>query len=172
MINNIKNMLKNLFQQNNLRKIGWVVAVGNIIMMFFSANYFLFMAKFPIIPWLFFNVCFPSALIFLIGFFSKNKTIMAFSIPFLAYFGVGGLFVFSWSDGMIMAQISHIFMTLAIIYTVLEVARTKEWRRSILGFLVGLAVFLIIFPIHQNYIKIHPEYLKMLGDPKFEKIIK
>lgn len=157
--------------QNRLRKIGLAIAIGNIIMMFFSANYFLFMAKFPIVPWLVFNACFPSALFFLISFFSKNKIIMSASIPFLAYFGGSGLFVFSWSGEMIMAQISHIFMALAIVYTVLEVAKTKEWKKFILGFVLGLAVFLIIFPIHQNYIKNHPEYLEKMGDPKFEKSI-
>ncbi|MFZ5933082.1 MAG: hypothetical protein ACOYT7_03360 [Patescibacteria group bacterium] len=127
------------------------------------------MAKFPVIPWLFFNACFPSALIFLIGFFLKNRAAMAFSIPFLAYFGVGGMFVFSWSREMIMAQISHIFMTLAIIYTILEVIKTKEWKRPFLAFLAGLVIFLIILPIHQNYIKNHPEYLQKMGNPKFEK---
>jgi len=59
-------MSQKLFQENKLRKIGWIIAVGNIVMMLFSANYFLNMAKFPIVPWLFFNACFPSTLIFLI----------------------------------------------------------------------------------------------------------
>lgn len=157
--------------QNKLRKIGLIIAIGNIVMMFFSANYFLFMEKFPIVPWLFFNACFPSALVFLIGFFSKNKIIMSASIPFLAYFGGGGLFVFSWSGGMIMAQISHIFMVLAIVYTVLEVAKTKKWKKFILGFVLGLVVFLMILPIHQNYIKSHPGYLEKMGDPKFGESI-
>jgi hypothetical protein len=158
-------------KQINLKKIGLIIAVGNIIMMFFSANYFLFMAKFPIVPWLFFNACFPSALFFLIGFFLKNKTMMSASIPFLAYFGGGGLFVFSWSGEMIMAQISHIFMVMAIVYTILEVVKTKEWKKFILGFSLGLAMFLIIFPVHQNYIKNHPEYLEKMGDSKFEESI-
>jgi hypothetical protein len=158
-------------KKDNLRKIGLAIAIGNIIMMFFSANYFLFMAKFPIVPWLFFNACFPSALIFLIGFFLKNRVIMAFSIPFLSYFGIGGLFVFSWSVEMIMAQISHIFMVFAIIYIILEIIITKEWKLPVFGFLAGLIAFLIVLQIHQDYIKIHPEYLKMLGDPKFEKIM-
>ena len=162
-------MIQKLFQENNLRKYGWIAAGGNMLMMLFSANYFLSMAKFPIVPWLFFNACFPSTLIFLIGFFLNNRVLMAFSTPFLAYFGVGGMFVFSWSGGMIMAQISHIFMTLAIIYTILETIKTKEWRQSILGVLAGFIVFLIILPIHQNYIKNHPEYLKKMGDPKFTK---
>ncbi len=164
-------MFQKLFKENNLRKTGWIIVVGNIIMMFFSANYFLNMAKFPIIAWLFFNVCFPSALIFLIGFFLKNRTIMAFSIPFFAYFGVGGMFVVSWSGGIIMAQISHIFMTLAIIYTILEIIKAKEWRQAVIGFIAGLIIFLIFLPIHQNYIKTHPEFLEKFGGPKFEKMM-
>lgn len=162
-------MLQKLFQGNNLRKIGWVIVVGNIIMMFLLANYFLFIAKFTIIEWFFCNICFFSTLIFLIGFFSKNKTIMTASIPFLACFGGGGLFIFGWQGGMIMAQISHIFMILAIIYTILEVIKAKEWRHSILGFFIGLIVFLLFLSIRQNYIKTHPELVEKFNDPKFEK---
>jgi hypothetical protein len=81
------------------------------------------------------------------------------------------MFIFSWSGGMIMAQISHIFMTLAIIYTILEVIKNNEWKRSVFGFLAGLAVFFVILPVHKDYIKTHPEYLEKFGDPKFEKSI-
>lgn len=162
-------MFQKLFQENNLRKIGWAVVVGNIIMMFFSANYFLFMAKFTVIEWFFGNICFFSTLIFLVGFFSKNKSIMTVSIPFLAYFGGGGFFVFGWSGGMIMAQIGHIFMMLAVIYTILEDVRVKEWKQSVFGFLAGLILFLFFLPIHQNYVKTHPELIEKFGDPKFEK---
>lgn len=155
-----------------MRKIGWVIAGGNIIMMFFSANYFLVMAKFPVIPWLFFNACFTSALIFLIGFFLKNKTVMAFPIPFLVFFGTAGMFVFGWSGGMIMAQISHIFMTLAVVYVFVETIASKEWKRFFAGLIFGLVAFSIILPFHQNYIKSHPEYIEKMGDTKFEEMMK
>lgn len=159
-------------KENSLRKIGWIITVGNIIMMFFSANYFLFMSKFPVVPWLFFNACFPSTAIFLIGFFLKNKSVMAFSIPFLTFYGTGGMFVFGWSGGMIMAQISHIFMTLAVVYVLIETIKAKDWKQFVGGSVFGLAAFLVILPIHQNYIRTHPEYLEKMGDAKFENKMK
>lgn len=166
-----KFMNKFLFKENKLRKIGWIIAILNILVMLNSMNYFLFMAKFPIIAWLVFNICFPSTLFFLIGFFSKNRAIMIASIPFLAYFGIGGLFVFGWTGTAIFSQIGHIFMTLAIVYAILEIIRSKEWKNAVLGFSVGLIAFFIILPIQQNYSKNHPEFLKKLGDPKFEKMM-
>lgn len=155
-----------------MKKIGWIIAGGNIIMMFFSANYFLMMAKFPVVPWLFFNACFASALIFLVGFFWKNKTVTAFSIPFLTFYGTCGMFVFSWSGGMLIAQISHIFMTLAVIYVLIETIVMKEWKRFFAGLTFGIAAFLIIQPLHQKYVKSHPEYIEKMGDAKFEEMMK
>lgn len=157
-----------MIKENSLRKGGWVIVILNIIMMFCSSNYYLRIVKFPVTAWFFFNICFFSVLIFLVGFFLKNKMIMSASIPFLTYFGTVGMFVFSWQGMMIIAQIAHIFMTLAIIYIILESIRGKEWKRPIGGFLVGLIIFLLFLPIHQRYIKNHPEYLEQetLGDQK------
>jgi len=152
--------MQKIFKQNNLRKIGWVVVILNIIMMLLSANYYLRMVNFPITAWFFFNICFFSTLIFLIGFFLKNKVIMTMSIPFLAYFGTGGMFVFSWHGMMIIAQIAHIFMTLAIVYAILESIKAKESRKPFFGFIIGLIIFSIFLPIHQKYIKTHPEFLE------------
>lgn len=48
--NNLEPTSRRLILGQVLRKIGWIIAVGNIIMVFFSANYFLVMAKFPESP--------------------------------------------------------------------------------------------------------------------------
>lgn len=149
-----------MIKQNNLRKIGWVIATLNMIMMILSAYFYLIMVEFPITAWFFFNICFFSTLIFLIGFFLKNKVIMSASIPFLAYFGTRGMFIYSWQGMMIIAQITHIFMTLAIVYIIFESIKSKEWRKLIIGFIIGLVIFLIFLPMHQNYIEFHPEFLE------------
>lgn len=58
-----------------------------------------------------------------------------------------------------MAQISHVFMTLAIIWVLIETIASKVWRRFFAGLIFGLVAFLIIQPLHQDYIKAHPEYV-------------
>lgn len=158
-----QNKIQNLFKENKLRRIGWVIAILNIVMMLLSANYFLVMAKFTITEWFFANICFFSTLIFLAGFFLKNRTVMTASIPFLAYFGTGGMFVFSWQGEWLIAQIGHIFMTLAIIYAVVESIKAKKRKQSVLGFIAGLLIFSIFLPVHQNYIKTHPELIAKSG---------
>jgi len=81
------------------------------------------------------------------------------------------MFVFSWQGMMVLAQIAHIFMTLVIIYILLECLKTKEWKRPVFGFLIGLVIFSFFLPLHQNYIKTHSEFLEKekLGGHKFGK---
>lgn len=155
-----------------LRRTGIAVAVLNLLAVLNAANYFLFQAKFPVFAWLMFNACAPSVMLYLAGFFTKRYEIMTASIPFLSFFGIGGLFVFGWTGFAIISQVGHILMTLAVIYIIATVIIEKNWKLPLAGFIIGLIVFLAILPIQQKYVKSHPEYLKKLGDPKFEELMK
>ena len=108
---------------------------------------------------------------FLIGYFTDKKYLMAASLPFLFFFGVGGLFVFGWIETSIFAQIGHILMTIAASYAIFIIVIEKKFKEGLIGFCSGLILFLMILPLQQNYVKDHPEYLKKLGDPKFEKLV-
>ena len=94
---------------------------------------------------------------------------MTASVPFLSFFGIGGLFVFGWTGFAVISQVGHILMTLAVIYIITAVTLEKKWKLPLAGFIVGMVLFLIILPFQQNFVKAHPEYLKKLGDPKFEE---
>ncbi len=155
-----------------LRKTGWIIAILNGLAILNGANYFLFQAKFPVIAWLSFNICAPSVTLYLTGFFSKRREIMTAALPFLAFFGGSGLFIFGWTGFAIISQIGHILMTLAIIYIITILILEKNWKLPVIGFIIGLILFFIIFPLQQNYVKSHPDYLKMLGDPKFEEMMR
>jgi hypothetical protein len=158
--------------EKTFRKSGIALAVLNLLAIINGANYFLFQAKFPVFAWLMFNICAPSVMLYLIGYFTKRREIMTASIPFLAFFGTGGLFTFGWTGFAIISQVGHILMTLAVIFIITTVIKEKKWKLPAAGFIIGLIIFLIILPFHQKYVKSHPEYIKKLGDPKFEEIMK
>lgn len=154
-----------------LKKTGWIIAVLNILMIMQSTYYFLAVARFPAEGWLFFNACAPSIIIYLVGFFLKRISIMAAALPFLSFFGIGGMFVFGWDGTSLYAQAGHICMALAIIYISAEIYFSKAYKSMGMGLAAGLAAFLIILPIQQSYVAGHADLQKKLGDPKFEKFM-
>jgi hypothetical protein len=161
-------------QKLNFQKIGLTIAILSIISMISAMHFFLFNAEMPVLAWFSFNSCFFSSLIFVIGFFLKNKFIMAVAIPFLLFYGTGGLFVFSWgfdTKSMIMTQYAHIVMTLAVFYIVMDFIKCKKWNSLILGISVGILIILISAPMKAKYMQSHPEYLDKLNDPKFTEYI-
>ncbi len=151
------------------RKAGIAIAVLSGLAAINAAKYFLFQAGFPIPAWLVFNTCTPSIAVFIIGFFTKRREIMAASLPFLAFFGTGGLFTFGWIGYAVISQIGHVLMTLAVIYTVTVLIIEKKWKLPAIGFIIGLIIFSLILPLQWKYIGDHPDYLKRMGDPKFEE---
>lgn len=156
---------------NHYMKIGWAIAILNLIMIINSTWFFLGMLKFSVIAWLYFNACAPSVVIYLVGFFSGRREIMAASMPSLFFFGGVGLFVFSWSGTSLVPQAGHILMVTAIVYTAMVTAMEKIWKKTLTGFIIGLVFFAIFLPFQQRYVKEHPEYVKKLGDPAFEELI-
>ena len=93
---------------------------------------------------------------------------LAASLPFLLFFGTGGLFVFGWSGTALYAQAGHIAMTLASAWIVTTIIRGKKGKAAVIGFAAGLAVFLAVFPFQHGYVKSHPDCVKKLGDSTFE----
>ena len=160
------------FFQNHFQRIGLIIAILNLIAIINSTRVFLFVLHFPITAWLFFNACAPSIIIFLTGFFTGKRNIMAASLPFLFFFGGLGLFVFGWSRDTIIVQAGHLLMVCAIFYTIVIITSEKLWKKSIAGFIAGIILFSTVLPFQQKYVKEHPEYIKMLGDPAFEEMMK
>ena len=160
------------FFKNHYAKIGWIITILNLLAIINSTRFFLYDLEFPVPAWLFFNACAPSVLIFVIGFVFRNRAIMAASLPFLFFFGGLGLFTFSWSNGAVIAQIGHLLMVIALIYTVIIISMEKIWKKSAPGLIIGIVLFALVLPFQQKYVKGHPEYIKKLGDPAFEEMMK
>jgi hypothetical protein len=159
--------------ENKLLRIsGRIIAVLNLLNIMNSTWFFLKMAQFPPAAWLAFNACAPSVLLYLTGFVLKKDYVMSAALPFLLFFGTGGLFVFGWSGTSIYAQIGHISMTLAAVWIITKLLVKRKLFFPAAGFCAGIIVFVLIFPLQQGYVKSHPEYIKKLGDAKFEEFMK
>jgi hypothetical protein len=145
-----------------LRIAGWVILGINALCMLNAAWFFLGQARFPVLGWIFFNACFVSGLIWIAGFVFKWRWMTMASLPFLLFFGGGGLFLFPWSGYMITAQVSHIAMMLAFAYAIVDAFATRGWKQKLFGLLGGIVVFAGFLVVQQNYTKRHPElWLKM-----------
>lgn len=127
-----------------------------------STNFFLNLAKCSVIEWIFFNACAPSVLLFLIGYFSRSKVIMYMSIPALAFFGGGGLFIFGWTGTAIISQVGHMLMVSAVIWMVYGIFKEKEYKAAAIGLLLA-AIFVNAFiAVQQSYAYRHWDRLQQV----------
>lgn len=148
-----------------LRVTGWVILALNALCMINSAWFFLFQVRFPVLGWIFFNACFVSSLIWIVGFIFRWRWLSMASLPFIFFFGGGGLLFFPWSGFMITAQISHVSMMLAFIHAIVDAFLTRGWRSKVLGLAGGIVVFAGFFILQQSYTRKHPELWQRMGMP-------
>ncbi|KPJ65321.1 hypothetical protein AMJ44_10485 [candidate division WOR-1 bacterium DG_54_3] len=133
------------------KRLGITIAILNTLAAVNSTNFFLNLAKASFTEWIFFNACAPSIALFLLGYVLRNRIIQSMSIPALAFFGGGGLFVFGWTGGALIAQTGHIFMVSAILWIVCGIFRDKTFKEATIGLLLA-AVFVSAFiTVQQKY---------------------
>ena len=147
-------------------KIGWFLAVVNILLAANAAFFFLAVKKLDFVSWLAINSCTPSIVLFALGFFLDSPFLLGFSSAAMLFYGGGGLFVFRWSTSPadLVPQIGHLFMTAGAVYALLSSIRRKTWKSAFGGLLLGAAVLiLIVIPRQTRYQKAHPELLELVG---------
>jgi len=131
------------------RRLFWALIILILVNAFWSSFVFLVFLKVPVYYWFFLNICAPTIYLTTAALLSKNKVFMNAMVPFLIYFGTGGLFLFNWSSIMLQAQFTHILMTITAIYIVLLSLDSK--KKMLVGFTVGIIAILIltilVFPI-------------------------
>jgi len=131
------------------RKFFWALIILILVNAFWSTLVFLVFLKIPVYYWVFLNICAPTIYLTIAALLFKNKVFMNAMVPFLIYFGTGGLFLFNWSSIMLQAQFTHILMTITAIYIVLSSLDAK--KKMLVGFTIGIIAILIltilVFPI-------------------------
>lgn len=120
-----------------------------------STYFFLVIRHVKPVEWLVFNACAPSSIAFLIGFIvyliTQDRTLMLVAILPLFFFGGLGLYLFPWSGYNLIAQFSHIIMTLNALITVWVTLSSGDYKAASVGLLLGILVFAPFINFQQTY---------------------
>lgn len=139
--------------------IGYVLAVLMIFALVNSAYFFLHVVKLKIGDWLVFNACSVAIIVYLICFtcflITRKEYFLAIAIVPLYYYGTMGLFVIPWNGPNAFAQVTHIIITLNVIWILNQILKEPGIKSSGIGLLVGIIVFIPVFVLVQYYSKLH-----------------
>lgn len=153
--------------------VGCVITFLNVLAVINGMYFFLGMAEFTVVEWLFFNICAPSTMIFIAGFILRKIWLMATAVPLLLFYGVGGLFIFGWSGTALFTQAGHLLMVSAIFYTVTVIwFEKKSIRPALAGFAGGIVLLAIVFPIQRSFVSNRMELVEEIQDPVYEEFIR
>ena len=154
----------------NLTKIekitGIALAIVLLLLTLSGSGYFFFTLKVTFVQWLAYNACSPSSLLFLgclIVFWVTKKTVwlpLAF-LP-MYYFGTMGLFTFTWSGANIFAQMSHITMTLNLIWAGYVLYRIGDYKAFAQGLLWSIVLFVPYIAFVMYYCRTHAEEISQI----------
>ena len=145
---------------------GVALAIVLLLLTLSGSGYFFFTLKVNFVQWLAYNACSPSSLLYLgclIVFWVTKKTVwlpLAF-LP-MYYFGTMGLFTFTWSGANIFAQMSHITMTLNLIWAGYVLYRIGDYKAFAQGLLWSIVLFVPYIAFVMYYCRTHAEEISQL----------
>ena len=145
---------------------GVALAIVLLLLTLSGSGYFFFTLKVSFVQWLAYNACSPSSLLYLgclIVFWVTKKTVwlpLAF-LP-MYYFGTMGLFTFTWSGANIFAQMSHITMTLNLIWAGYVLYRIGDYKAFAQGLLWSIVLFVPYIAFVMYYCRTHAEEISQL----------
>jgi hypothetical protein len=146
---------------------GWIVTTLNVLAALSSTHFFLTVLGTGVLGWLMMNSCAPSIAVFAAGFLLRRRVLMVAGAVMMFRYGTLGLFFFGWDGPNLVAQASHILMTLAVLYVVGDVVRSRGFRDLGLGLAVGLALLAPYMLAQHLYFEAHPGLLEQLFDGSF-----
>ena len=146
---------------------GVALAIVLLLLTLSGSGYFFSTLKVSFVQWLAYNACSPSSLLYLgclIVFWVTKKTVwlpLAF-LP-MYYFGTMGLFTFTWSGANILfAQMSHITMTLNLIWAGYVLYRIGDYKAFAQGLLWSIVLFVPYIAFVMYYCRTHAEEISQL----------
>jgi hypothetical protein len=143
-------------------KSGWIIAILNTLMALNSAFVFISFLKTGVDGWLMMNSCAPSIALFVAGFLLESPILMVAGSAMMFRYGTLGLFIFSWSGTNLVAQAGHILMTIAVLYTLVDVIRNRRWKSLGLGLLLGIAILIPYLIAQERWFAARPGALENL----------
>ena len=145
---------------------GIALAIVLLLLTLSGSGYFFSTLKVSFVQWLAYNACSPSSLVYLgclIVFWVTKKTVwlpLAF-LP-MYYFGTMGLFTLTWSGANIFAQMSHITMTLNLIWAGYVLYRIGDYKAFAQGLLWSIVLFVPYIAFVMYYCRTHAEEISQL----------
>lgn len=149
---------------NNKERITSIVLASVLFLLIANSTYyFLGVLRVTAVEWLLFNACAPSSLSYLVGlimfFITKNRLWLVIAVVPIFFFGTMGLFIFPWDGMNIIAQVSHIVMTLNILWAISLVLRTADYKALGAGLLASILIFIPLITVQQYYCRMHADDL-------------
>lgn len=145
--------------KNKNQWISYLLAVVMLLALMNSAYFFLVIAKFRFFDWLAFNACSVSIVAYLVCFVCsrlfKKDFFEAIALVPLYYYGTMGLFVMPWNVMNMFAQVTHMVITLNVIWIIYVFLKELKFKSLGIGLLIGMLIFVPVFAIIQSYVQIH-----------------
>ncbi|HBL74012.1 MAG: hypothetical protein A2W90_12455 [Bacteroidetes bacterium GWF2_42_66] len=153
--------------KNKNQIIGYLLTLFILLALLNSAYFFLFVVKLGFCKWLAFNACSLSIVTYLICFIcfqiTKKDFFLAIALVPLYYYGTMGLFITPWNATNMIAQITHIIITLNVIWILFVLLKGSKYESLGKGLLIGILVFVPVFAVIQSYSQLHmAEFMQML----------
>ena len=146
-----------------MNKIHKILVILNGAFAAWAMFTFLVLLKLDPLSWIMLNTCSPTQFAVILALASERRVMMNATVPWLLFYGFGGLLIFGWSGYMIVAQISHLTMTATVIYVLMSTAKERRFKALVAGLVMG-ALALVPFRLYQDqYLMTHPELLHLLG---------
>lgn len=145
---------------------GVALAIVLLLLTLSGSGYFFFTLKVTFVQWLAYNACSPSSLLYLgclIVFWVTKKTFwLPLALLPMYYFGTMGLFTFTWSSANIFAQMSHITMTLNLIWAGYVLYHIGDYKAFAQGLLWSIVLFVPYIAFVMYYCRTHAEEISQL----------
>lgn len=148
------------------KSTGIVLAILLLLLTLSGSGYFFFTLKVNFVQWLAYNACSPSSLVYLVGFIAFWLTKKNFWLPLaflpMYYFGTMGLFTFTWNGANIFAQLSHITMTLNLLWVGYTLYHIGDYKGFAQGLLWSILFFVPYIAFVMYYCRTHTEEISNL----------
>ena len=146
--------------------MGIILAVALALLTLAGSGYFFFTLRVNFVLWLDYNACSPSSIVYLCCFVAflarRQPALLAVALLPMYYFGTMGLFTFTWNGANVFAQMSHITMTLNLIWATYVFRKTVDYKTYAQWLIFGILVFVPYIAFVMYYCRTHADELTTL----------
>jgi phosphate starvation-inducible membrane PsiE len=144
-----------------MNRIAKLLVTLNGAMAVWASLVFLGFLRLDLLSWIMLNTCSPTQFVTIVALATQRRLVMNAVVPWLLFFGFGGLLIFSWSGYMIVAQISHLIMTITAVFVLVLAVKERKFKALITGIAIGVLA-LVPFRFYQDqFLNAHPELLRL-----------